>query len=78
MKIKFAQYEHTCIGFPKIILKWSETDGKSHDPYITIKDIISDKNVQSSYEQLNTPKYWMERFEEWVGRTFCDDASVQG
>lgn len=40
MKRTFASYEHTRVGFPHIVLKWSEINGKHVEPYLSVNGIM--------------------------------------
>lgn len=87
MKLASATYEHTRIGFPKVILKWHEEDGKFQAAYITAKGIILrdvNANVFFSYpgtidcKTLVSREEACQRFDEWVAGSYHHDASVQG
>lgn len=80
MRINFALYEHTRLGFPHVKLKWVMEDGKWSAPYIVIKDVIR-PDLGWSWHELH-PESWakeeMKRFDDWVGKIWCDDITVQG
>lgn len=88
MKITFASYEHSCIGFPKVVLKWAEEDGKWSEGRIVVKGII--QSTVNHGAVVAKPWRWTEiwpkpfaesemaRFDDWVRETFKNDISVQG
>lgn len=78
MKITFASYEHTTIGFPKVILKWSVEDGKMGLAYVVIKDIISFDWTWRNQYPLPFIESECQRFDEWVRNMYSNDISVQG
>jgi hypothetical protein len=80
MKISFAMYEHTCLGFPQVKLKWYVEHGQWSPPYITVKGVIHPNLVWSWHEQYpwNWAKEEMERFDIWVRDTYHNDITVQG
>jgi hypothetical protein len=79
MKLVFAFYEHTRLGFPHVKLKWASEDGRWSPPYVVIKGIIQ-KDTWHWHERH--PESWaaeeMKRFDAWVGERFSEDVSVQG
>lgn len=79
MKITFATYKHSTIGFPGVVLKWSVQDGKMGDSYVTVKGIIQ-AGAWHWYNPYPLPMldYECERFDDWVRERFSNDASVQG
>jgi hypothetical protein len=79
MKITFASYEHSRIGFPGIKLKWHAKNGKFLDPYVTINGVIQENRwTWGNPHPAAFAQAEMERFDEWVGNLFSNDASVQG
>jgi hypothetical protein len=80
MRINFALYEHTCLGFPHVKLKWVMENGRWSTPYVTVKDIIRPDLGWSWREQH--PPAWaseeMKRFDDWVRDIFHNDITVQG
>ena len=80
MTITFATYKHSTLGFPGVVLKWSEENGlwEKH-PRIVINGTISSFNW-SWYNQYPEPfaKYEMNRFDEWVRKLYGNDMTVQG
>lgn len=79
MKTILAIYEHSCIGFPEVKLKWVEERGKITESYITVKGEIQ-KGGWTWFNLYPIPfiNFEMERFDKWVRETFANDASVQG
>jgi len=82
MLVAFACYEHTCIGFPHIKLKWSEEGSpmRWNTPYYTIHGVIQSSwefSSQSPNNALNR-EYECHLFDEWVRKTFSNDPTVQG
>ena len=82
MKILFAKYEHTKIGFPGVKLRWSSDDGIGYyGVYATVDGVIKPWNW--SYGQpsrINKYQLYKElaRFDKIVGEQFSEIASVQG
>jgi len=79
MERTFATYEHSTIGFPKIILKWTEENGRFSRPYVVIKDIIQ----QGFWTWHNTnPEpfidFELKRFDNYIFERYGEDATVQG
>lgn len=79
MKIDFAQYSHSTIGFPEVKLKWHAENGTWLRPYITVKGIISDLGW-AWHNQHAAPfaADEMGRFDSWVRKNYADDSTVQG
>lgn len=80
MKRTFAQYEHSTIGFPRVVLKWTEENGEWQPPYVTIHGVIKpDLYGWERYTRpQNNPEHALARFDDWVRKRFSEDASVQG
>lgn len=81
MKRTQAQWEHSTIGFPKVKLKWHETDVRHVHAYVTVNGFIrgdwpwpwgADSIGQADLEGE------MERFDRWVRSKYSETASVQG
>jgi len=80
MKTILAIYEHSCIGFPEVKLKWIEERGKITESYITIKGEIQ-KGGWTWSNYLNPMpfiQFELGKFDEWVRNSFASDPSVQG
>jgi hypothetical protein len=79
MKTILAIYEHSAIGFPEVKLKWIEERDTITEAYLTIKGEIQ-KDGWVWYNQHPMPfiRPELERFDDWVRKTFANDASVQG
>jgi hypothetical protein len=79
MKCTFASYEHSTIGFPGAVLKWSVSDGWINPAYITVNGIIQpgDWKWRNPYP-LNCLNYELGLFDEWVRQRFAHDTTVQG
>lgn len=79
MKIKFAKYEHSVIGFPGIVLKFSSDGLHYTDPYVTIKGIINNWNWSFNQEKVcGSIDRELKRFDKWVVDFYSEDISVQG
>lgn len=78
MRITYAKYEHTKIGYPGVVLKWSFNGLVHHDPYITIKGIMKGWGWEYQRKETSNIKAETDRFEAYVSQAFGDDASVQG
>jgi len=80
MQITFATYQHTKPGFPKVVLKWHEQDGKALEPYVTIKGVVSGWGWEMGFTPTCSQDYQkeMDRFDKWVAGRFSNDISVQG
>jgi hypothetical protein len=75
----FATYEHSTLGFPKVVLKWSVTDGKIDDnPYLVVKGRISRPWAFHNQYPLPFIKDECDRFDTWVRDTFSNQPEVQG
>lgn len=72
MKLTFGTYEHTTIGFHKVVLKWTVENGKVVNVYQTIEGVI---NPWSFYHQYPLPFIADEcmRFDNYVRKTFGHD-----
>ncbi len=79
MKTIYSEYEHTLVGFPKVVLKFSFSDWKYKDPYVVVNGIIREWDWRESggigNYSLNKE---LERFDQWVAATFSECAEVQG
>lgn len=80
----FAQYEHSCIGFPGVVLKWVEENGKWEQGYIVVNGIIFTVNGEISRWTWSQPypkpfaQHEMELFDKWVRAIYSNNLSVQG
>lgn len=78
MKITFARYEHSRVGFPRIVLKW-DYDGIGYiNPYITVNGVIKPWAWDFGQEKIFRMEKEIEKFEKYVSIMWGDDASVQG
>lgn len=79
MQTILAIYEHSCIGFPEVKLKWIEERGRVTDTYLTVKGVI-DASGWRWHNPCPTPfiNFELARFDEWVRQRFAEDISVQG
>ena len=78
MTAKFILYEHTCIGFPHVKLKWTVDNGKWRPGYVTVKGIIDgDWSWEYDSEHPNA-ECEMKRFDDCVRGRFANDITVQG
>lgn len=78
MKITFARYEHSRIGFPGVVLKW-EYDGVANvNPYLTVKGIIKPWHWRYRAEKVYQMKEEISKFEKYVSDMWNNDISVQG
>lgn len=81
MKIEFAQYSHSKVGFPHVKLKWTFDGREYHSPYIVIKGLIQNwswSNTRHIIVSENDLIKEIERFEKYVIDRFKNDATVQG
>lgn len=84
MKTVFAKYEHTAIGFPGVVLKFTEEHGNPIEDAIVVTNgvIVCAWNwqyhVQSARELQQPGNKELERFDNWVRNRYKDDLSVQG
>lgn len=82
MKLTYATYEHHCIGFPGVVLKWHEEGLLTHAPYIVVKGTIFGKAWRfANHDQPNhrlDREFECAKFDAWVREKYCDDVSVQG
>lgn len=80
MKITFASYEHTCLGFPQVILKWCVDQGTVGDARVVVKGLIQPGGW--TWHHGPSVAAFLEdecqRFDAHVRATYADDASVQG
>jgi len=79
MKLVFATYEHSRIGFPGVVLKWHVQNGEMSDAYIVEKGVI----LRSLWKWHNPhPLAFIqdecERFDAWVVSRYGNDSTVQG
>lgn len=80
MKLIFAQYEHSTIGFPGIVLKWHVEQGRvATDAYVTVGGIV-EKGGWVWHNPNPAPfiDYELSRFDDWVRRNYAENKSVQG
>jgi hypothetical protein len=81
MKITFASYEHSCIGFPGVVLKWSVENGEASEGRIIINKIISKstwKWLSDSKGVMGNIESELNRFDAWVANRHSDNPTVQG
>lgn len=78
MKITFARYEHSRIGFPGVVLKWDYDGVANINPYLTVKGIIKPWSWQYGVEKVYQMEAEINRFEKYVSTMWGDDISVQG
>lgn len=84
MKTVFAQYEHSCIGFPGVVLKWHEENGKWGLGYIVVNKEIFTVNGRMYNWCWSQPhpepfaQHEMELFDKWVRSIYSNNLSVQG
>jgi len=80
MNRTFATYEHSCLGFPGVVLKWTEENRLwEKTPRIVIKGVIS--NIPWAWRnQYPEPyaDYEMQLFDNWVRKLYGNDVTVQG
>lgn len=82
MKVTFATYEHSAIGFPEVVIRWSATDGKMERyARIVIKGVIFNREWDFGDHPVSVeariPAALM-HFDNWVRETFGNDPTVQG
>jgi hypothetical protein len=77
MKCIFATYEHTCIGFGKVVLKWHVNDGKMGTAYVVVKGIIEGNWTWTNPYPLPFIDFELKKFDDYVRNRFTNDASVQ-
>lgn len=78
MKITSAHYEHTALGFPKIVLKWHFQEGAHQEPYLVICGVICPYTWSVNQPKVYTMDAELARFDDWVRRRYGDDPTVQG
>jgi hypothetical protein len=79
MQTILAIYEHSCIGFPQVKLKWVEERGKITEAYITVKGVIQGGGwTWYNIHPIPFMNSELERFDKWVRNVFLNDTSVQG
>ncbi len=79
MKMTSATYEHSTLGFPKIVLKWYVENGEmSGKGRLVIKGIIAHEWTWQNLYPLPFIDAEMKRFDDWVRAIYSNDASVQG
>jgi len=82
MKQTLALYEHSTIGFPKIVLKFSIKNSSElcKDPYFTVHGVMTKWNWAAHLD--NCFEYDLEkqikRFDEFIRATYANNISVQG
>lgn len=83
MKQTLAFYEHSTIGFPGVVLKFSIQNSFKLNPdaYFIVKGIIGGEwtwatPLDSCFE--HDLQKQLERFDSWVRLTYGNDATVQG
>lgn len=81
MRITFVCYEHSCVGFPHIKLKWAEEGTGWLPPYITKHGVITSSGwrfTETQQKHALNREHECARFDDWVRKTFADDPTVQG
>lgn len=79
MKVTYAKYEHSVIGFPKVVLKFDSINGNGYsNPYIVIKDIIKPWSWSYNQETTYNIENELDRFDRYVRCRFSGNISVQG
>lgn len=78
MKRIFAIYEHTRVGFPHVILKWHEMNGKQVSPYMVINGVIKPWSWELGLDETNCIERELRRFDEYVGQVYSNNIAVQG
>jgi hypothetical protein len=82
MKQTLAFYEHSTIGFPGVVLKFSvQKEFELKDGCYTVKGIIGRKwpwaaQFDSCFEYELQKQ--LERFDSWVRLNYANDITVQG
>ena len=81
MKITFATYEHTTLGFPGRVLKWGYCPKQGHTQfYITLRGVMED----APYDALARPHdkgdldRYLTEFDKITRYVYADDITVQG
>ena len=82
MKVTFASYEHSTIGFPGVILRWCAENGKMERlGRVVVNGIIQktpwDFGTQNTAIECRIDQE-LKRFDEWVRNNYGEDVSVQG
>ena len=78
MRLTFAVYEHTTIGFPHVKLKWTVEEGKWAPGYVTEHGIIKGPWTWEFNQEHPCAEREMKRFDDWVRLSYKNDISVQG
>jgi hypothetical protein len=79
MKQTFATYEHTTLGFPGVVLKWTLTNGAMDDgAYLAVKGRITRPWTWRNQYPLPFITDECERFDAWVRTTYSNQPEVQG
>ena len=81
MRITFATYEHTTLGFPGRVLKWSYCPRAGHVQfYITLRGVM----VCAPHDALARPHdsgeldRYIAEFDKQTRQRYADDITVQG
>jgi len=83
MRQTLAFYEHSTIGFPGVVLKFSIQDEfkLNTDAYFSVHGIIKGEwtwaNSLDSCFEYDVQKQ-LERFDSWVRLNYANDVTVQG
>jgi hypothetical protein len=78
MKRTFATYEHSRIGFPGYILKWTEENSRITEAYTVLKGVIEGPYTwreQYPAAYIESELGW---FDDYTASRFSNDATVQG
>jgi hypothetical protein len=79
MKCTYAKYEHSRIGFPGVVLKWSvHNETKIESAYYTVNGIIHCEWNWQRYSPLPFIEDEIRVFDEWVLSVFEGRSDVQG
>lgn len=78
MKITFAQYEHSRIGFPGIKLKWAFDGHKHVAPYLTILGVMHPYSWEHGSEHVFDMARELARFDALIGEQYASNQTVQG
>ena len=78
MKLTFGTYEHSCLGFPGVVLKWTVIDGKMDCAYLVENKVIKYDWTWRNPHPLPFIEDELKRFDDWTRTNYKDNPKVQG
>jgi len=78
MQMTLGFFEHSTVGFPKVVLKWTVEDHRVTSAYVTVKGIIVQPWTWYNPHPMPLIQGELDSFDAWVRDRFSEDVTVQG